>query len=688
MGHRFTVILLLACLGRPLQSALDDPFNPPEPLSAEAHSLESPRLLLDDRGGAAMILSGVGTAGRRVLFYSARSLETMTATTIRLPSANCRAPCLIRGVMGEMHILFEAWADDTSDLYYATNRGGPFQEPVNVTRTPGRVETGVMVFPDAAGAAGQALWTDQDAAGEDQRLMVAPDMFTPSVLLADAAGLCGLWDPAAGQLNILLESRDLYYFLAYQPLSGGEPVLFIPAGIPIDVAMVMDPGDDALCHVVYSAMDGALYHCRILDGVPGFSRRIASSGSSPDLVLGADRAVHCLYGDGGDVWGITLQDASPDEPLRLLDLSQEITAFDGACDDQGFLHVMAVAGDQGWYQNNVPPAAPMFTAAPVSGEAPLQVRFSDESTGVVQAYHWTFGDGAESSQASPTHVYEAPGMYTVSLTVSGPGGGDVLVKEDLIEVVPSHNLLSLSAIPVWPGQTGVHHPVRVVHPEPMRGFQLALVHDAPFITAPAVSLAHAPLEKLSPEFLSVTTSDHGQDQGMLIAAMILDAEPPFDGRTLPPARRETLLCHLVYDVSPAMPEGAQVTFTFTDGLGDPPINNIFTVSGPRTVSPVLVHGSATAMDRPDCIFLRGDANQDGAVNLADPIGMLDFLFVDPGALHCPDACDVNDSGTLNLADPIYMLYYLFADAPAPAFPYPEPGVDHTPDDLLAPCRCE
>lgn len=40
-------------------------------------------------------------------------------------------------------------------------------------------------------------------------------------------------------------------------------------------------------------------------------------------------------------------------------------------------------------------------------------------------YTWDFGDGsAVSHDENPTHIYEEPGVYTVTLTVAGPGGTD------------------------------------------------------------------------------------------------------------------------------------------------------------------------------------------------------------------------------------------------------------------------
>lgn len=57
--------------------------------------------------------------------------------------------------------------------------------------------------------------------------------------------------------------------------------------------------------------------------------------------------------------------------------------------------------------------------APVSGQS---VTFRDTSTGSPTAWSWSFGDGASSSQATPSHTYASAGIYNVSLQVTGTGG--------------------------------------------------------------------------------------------------------------------------------------------------------------------------------------------------------------------------------------------------------------------------
>ena len=74
------------------------------------------------------------------------------------------------------------------------------------------------------------------------------------------------------------------------------------------------------------------------------------------------------------------------------------------------------------------PAAPptaSFTASPTSGKAPLKVSFKDTSTNSPSKWQWDFGDGSTSTTKSPSHTFDTPGRYTVSLTVTNAAGSDV-----------------------------------------------------------------------------------------------------------------------------------------------------------------------------------------------------------------------------------------------------------------------
>lgn len=72
---------------------------------------------------------------------------------------------------------------------------------------------------------------------------------------------------------------------------------------------------------------------------------------------------------------------------------------------------------------DIPPTAE-FVATPLTGQVPLSVQFTNQSTGSITGYAWEFGDGGTSTEANPLYVYQEPGNYSVTLTVSGPAGSD------------------------------------------------------------------------------------------------------------------------------------------------------------------------------------------------------------------------------------------------------------------------
>ncbi len=81
-----------------------------------------------------------------------------------------------------------------------------------------------------------------------------------------------------------------------------------------------------------------------------------------------------------------------------------------------------------------------FSASVTSGNAPVAVRFTDTSTGVVTARQWDFGDGTTAwanETLDVSHTYTFPGSFTVSLTAANPDAQATTTKADYIQVSPS-----------------------------------------------------------------------------------------------------------------------------------------------------------------------------------------------------------------------------------------------------------
>jgi PKD repeat protein len=82
---------------------------------------------------------------------------------------------------------------------------------------------------------------------------------------------------------------------------------------------------------------------------------------------------------------------------------------------------------------NPPPPAVDFVADVTNGVAPLTVNFTNLSTGAL-TYDWTFGDENSSSEANPLNTYTNAGVYSVTLTATGPGGITTLTLTNYVLV--------------------------------------------------------------------------------------------------------------------------------------------------------------------------------------------------------------------------------------------------------------
>lgn len=106
------------------------------------------------------------------------------------------------------------------------------------------------------------------------------------------------------------------------------------------------------------------------------------------------------------------------------------------------------------------------------------------------------------------------------------------------------------------------------------------------------------------------------------------------------------------------------------------------IGASKSTKTMLICDVTTA---PALSFLRGDANHDVQVNIADAIYSLDYLFVAGPAPPCFASADTNFDGSVNIADTIYLLGYLFQAGPPPSSPFPDCGETTSVSDELLGC---
>jgi PKD repeat protein len=103
-----------------------------------------------------------------------------------------------------------------------------------------------------------------------------------------------------------------------------------------------------------------------------------------------------------------------------------------------------------------------FTSDVREGSAPLDVRFTDTSSGNPVSWAWSFGDGAVTSVQNPSHTYMNSGSYTVTLTAKNTGGSNTSVMTGYVTVYGSQGAtpgVRETAVPDGPSAGAVAVPV-------------------------------------------------------------------------------------------------------------------------------------------------------------------------------------------------------------------------------------
>ncbi|MBP7118409.1 MAG: PKD domain-containing protein, partial [Candidatus Cloacimonetes bacterium] len=92
----------------------------------------------------------------------------------------------------------------------------------------------------------------------------------------------------------------------------------------------------------------------------------------------------------------------------------------------------------------------IFNADMNSGLHPFTVQFTDQSTpgtGTITTWGWEFGNGDTSALQHPLYVYEEPGVYSVTLTVSNSAGlSNSVTYNDYITVMPRFPLIGTNPV--------------------------------------------------------------------------------------------------------------------------------------------------------------------------------------------------------------------------------------------------
>ena len=169
--------------------------------------------------------------------------------------------------------------------------------------------------------------------------------------------------------------------------------------------------------------------------------------------------------------------------------------------------------------------------------------------------------------------------------------------------------------------------------------------------------------------------------GTFILGVLLDSAPPFGHQLIPSAGMEMTVAQARLQVVRVPGPSEEATLRLQDGLGVPPIRNVFVIDN-YSYEPVKRSGQVSFVA--EGTFIRGDVNDDGVVDISDPVATGMFLFLKTLDLDCWKKADSDDNGVVELQDMVFTVNYLFLAGDVFPQPFPERGPDPTADELPCP----
>lgn len=201
----------------------------------------------------------------------------------------------------------------------------------------------------------------------------------------------------------------------------------------------------------------------------------------------------------------------------------------------------------------------------------------------------------------------------------------------------------------------------------IQGWSYGICHDSAALELTAMGDGATTLtvkNGVAPDFNETAMLLDGYTVGVVICFTGCATLPPGAGNELSTGTYTNL-----------MPENASTTVQSCDTLGNPPVSTVVVVGG-ASIPPTSNAGTVESIPPPPVAdYLRGDANDDQLLNIADGVWMLNELFQSGPSNTCPAAADANSDGGFDASDAVYVFNHQFLNGPPPAAPYPDCGDD-------------
>ena len=287
-----------------------------------------------------------------------------------------------------------------------------------------------------------------------------------------------------------------------------------------------------------------------------------------------------------------------------------------------------------------------FMANFLWGPGPHEVSFLGLPEITVNEWHWDFGDGDTSMAASPTHVYDEPGLYDVTLEIvpaEGPNRsytrrGYIAVLADTLsgDNAEGNTESEIIEVPLYAGNN-----------MPLYGMQIPVEYGgAADLRFEGFSVEGC----LSAAFAEITYLDYDSAG----KRFTLDMEV---GPSLYMSPSESPLIILQFSIDDG--DSGDVNTLFLDGYDTylPVYHGVYTDYTPATKAP-----SVTCTKAGCCTGTVGNVNcsEEEQPDITDITRLIDFLYLSHAELCCLEEADANSSGgEPDIADITALISHLY-----------------------------
>ena len=304
------------------------------------------------------------------------------------------------------------------------------------------------------------------------------------------------------------------------------------------------------------------------------------------------------------------------------------------------------ASDQMMLRRIIPDRRVIFTADTVVGWLPIEVSFEGSSELNVDSWTYDFGDGDSAFVQNPTHVFDTPGRYDVTLQVTANGEPQTMLRPDLIIAIA--DTMAAVDVDIAPDSTG-EVVIYARNSAPVSIFTIPVEYAGDL----GMTLDSFTTEGCRTDFFEEVSQTHFSSTGQRTTFRLQNStngsQPELDAGAGP-------ILRLFFSV-PYSSSTGEVNPIVIQGY----LDNIPGYAGSVIdYKPDLIDGQVVCASC--CGGIRGNVDADpiDEVTISDLVYLVTYMFNDGPDPECWKEADLNGTRDVDIADLIMLVDYMFA----------------------------